>query len=71
MIPVVIHTHGGPHEHTLHIEVIDNPDITPGALMVSLYESLLETNSYSAELSYELRGTVTIDGYPPLHLDSP
>jgi hypothetical protein len=70
MIPVVIHTHGGPHEHTLHIEVIDNPDITPGALMVSLYESLLETNSYSAELSYELRGTVTIDGYPPLHLDS-
>jgi hypothetical protein len=70
MIPVVIHTHGGPHEHTLHIEVIDNPDITPGALMVSLYESLLETNSYSAELSYELRGTVAIDGYPPLHLDS-
>jgi SpoIVB peptidase S55 len=70
MIPVVIHTHGGPRDHTLHIEVIDNPDITPGAVMVSLYESLLETNSYSAELSYELRGTVTIDGYPPLHLDS-
>jgi hypothetical protein len=70
MIPVVIHNHGGPREHTLHIEVIDNPDITPGALMVSLYESLLETNSYSAELSYELRGTVTIDGYPPLHLDT-
>jgi SpoIVB peptidase S55 len=70
MIPVVIHTHGGPREHTLHIEVVDNPDITPGALMVSLYESLLETNSYSAELTYELRGTVTIDGYPPLHLDS-
>jgi SpoIVB peptidase S55 len=70
MIPVVIHTHGGSREHTLHIEVIDNPDITPGALMVSLYESLLETNSYSAELSYELRGTVAIDGYPPLHLDT-
>jgi hypothetical protein len=38
--------------------------------MVSLYESLLETNSYSEELTYELRGTVAIDGYPPLHLDS-
>ncbi len=70
MIPVAIHTHGGLHDRTLHMEVIDNPDITPGAIMVSLYQSLLETNSYSAELTYELRGTVAIDGYPPLHLDS-
>jgi SpoIVB peptidase S55 len=70
MIPVAIHTHGGPRDRTLHMEVIDNPDITPGAIMVSLYESLLETNSYSAELTYELRGTVAIDGYPELHLDS-
>jgi hypothetical protein len=70
MIPVAIHTHGGLRDRTLHMEVIDNPDITPGAVMVSLYESLLETNSYSEELTYELRGTVAIDGYPLLHLDS-
>ncbi len=70
MIPVAIHTHGGLRDRTLHVEVIDNPDITPGALMVSLYESLLETNSYSEELTYELRGTVSIEGYPPLHLNS-
>jgi hypothetical protein len=70
MIPVAIHTHGGLRDHTLHLEVIDNPDVTPGALMVSLYESLLETNNYSAESTYELRGTVAIDGYPPLHLKS-
>jgi SpoIVB peptidase S55 len=70
MIPVAIHTHGGLRDRTLHVEVIDNPDITPGALMVSLYESLLETNSYSEELTYELRGTVSIEGYPALHVDS-
>jgi hypothetical protein len=70
MIPVVIHTHGSLHDRTLHMEVVDNPDITPGAVMVSLYESLLDTNSYSEELTYELRGTVAIDGYPMLHLDS-
>ncbi len=69
MIPVTIHTHGL-RDHTLHIQVIDNPDITPGAMMVSLYESLMETNSYSVELTYELRGTVAIDGYPDLHLAS-
>ncbi len=70
MIPVAIHTHGGLRDRTLHVEVIDNPDITPGALMVSLYESLLETNSYSEESTYQLRGTVAIDGYPELHLQS-
>ena len=70
MIPVAIHTHGSLHDRTLHMEVVDNPDITPGAVMVSLYESLLETNSYSEEQTYELRGTVAIDGYPLLHLDS-
>jgi SpoIVB peptidase S55 len=70
MIPVAIHTHGSLRDRTLHMEVVDNPDITPGAVMVSLYESLLDTNSYSEELTYELRGTVAIDGYPLLHLDS-
>jgi hypothetical protein len=70
MIPVVIHTHGSLRDRTLHMEVVDNPDITPGAVMVSLYESLLDSNSYSEELTYELRGSVAIDGYPELHLDS-
>jgi SpoIVB peptidase S55 len=69
MIPVAIHTHGL-RDKTLHVEVIDNPDVTPGALMVSLYEALLENNSYAAELSYQLRGTVNIAGYPALHLKS-
>ncbi len=70
MIPLVIHTHGGAHEGTLHLEVIDNPDITPGAVMVSLYQALLENNSYAAEQTYDLRGTVAIHGYPELHLRS-
>ncbi len=70
MIPVAIHTHGTLHDRTLHVEVIDNPGITPGALMVSLYESLMETNRYSEDLTYDLRGTVSIEGYPPLHLKS-
>jgi hypothetical protein len=70
MIPLVIHTHGSLRDRTLHMEVVDNPDITPGAVMVSLYESLLDSNSYSAEQTYQLRGTVAIDGYPQLHLNS-
>jgi hypothetical protein len=70
MIPLVIHTHGAMRDRTLHMEVVENPDITPGAVMVSLYQSLLDSNRYSEEQTYQLRGTVTIDGYPPLHLSS-
>jgi SpoIVB peptidase S55 len=70
MIPLSIHLHGGSGERTIHLEVVDNPDITPGAIMVSLYQSLMESNSYGVELTYALRGTVTVDGYPDLHLSS-
>jgi hypothetical protein len=37
---------------------------------VSLYESLLDSNSYSEEQTYQLHGTVAIEGYPELHLNS-
>ena len=70
MIPVSIHLHGSAGERTIHLDVIDNPDITPGAIMVSLYQSLMESNSYGVELTYALRGTVKVDGYPDLRLSS-
>jgi SpoIVB peptidase S55 len=70
MIPLNIHLHDGSAERTIHLQVVDNPDITPGAIMVSLYQSLMESNNYGVELTYSLRGTVTVDGYPDLHLSS-
>ena len=30
MIPLNIHLHDGSEEHTIHLQVVDNPDITPG-----------------------------------------
>ena len=70
MIPVSIHLHDGGKERILHIQVIDNPDITPAAVMVSLYQSLMQTNNYGAELTYSVRGTVAIEGYPVLKLET-
>lgn len=70
MIPVTMSMVGQEDRRTLHIQVVDNPQITPSALMVSIYQSLLETNRYAAELTYQISGDVAIDGYPDLHLDS-
>ncbi|AXC10824.1 hypothetical protein ACPOL_1478 [Acidisarcina polymorpha] len=58
------------HTRKLHFEVIDNPQITPVAVMVSIYQSLLASNNYAAETSYRMKGTIDVDGFPPVHLDS-
>ena len=70
MIPVSIHLRDGGQDRNLHVQVIDNPDVTPAAVMVSLYQSLMQTNSYGAELTYSVRGTVAIQGYPVLKVES-
>jgi hypothetical protein len=44
--------------------------ITPSAVLVSIYQALQSSNNYSAETSYRLRGTIDLDGYPPVRLDS-
>lgn len=54
----------------LHFEVVDNPQITPVAIMVSIYQALLANNSYAEESSYRMNAAIDLDGYPPVHLDS-
>jgi len=69
MIPVHITVHGQGADRRLNIEVVDLPSLTPQAILVSLYDSLLENNQSSQETSYHVTGTVNIDGYPPSPLD--
>jgi hypothetical protein len=76
MIPVHIAVHGqegGQNlkggERQLNIEVIDLPLLTPSAVLVSLYESLLDTNQSSSETSYHLTGSIELEGYPASPLD--
>jgi hypothetical protein len=69
MIPVHINVHGAGADRKLNIEVVDLPALTPQAVLVSLYDALLETNQSSAETSYHVTGNVNIEGYPPSPLD--
>ncbi len=54
----------------LHFEVIDNPQITPVAVLVSIYQSLLANNNSAEESSYRVRGSIDIDGFRPVRIDS-
>ena len=53
-----------------HIEVLDQPEMTASALLVSLYQTLLETNSSTAATSYHLTGSISLAGRAPLPIDA-
>ena len=70
MIPVHIRVHRGrARRDKLNVEVLDLPSLTPQAVLVTLYESLLESNDSTAETSYHLTGSIDLEGYPPSPLD--
>jgi hypothetical protein len=73
MIPVHIAVHGpGPDPsiaRKLNFEVLDLPSLTPNALLVGIYQALLENNENTDDISYHLTGNILLDGYPPSPLD--
>ena len=69
MIPVHVTVHGAGAERKLNIEVLDLPSLTSQAVLVALYESLMETNESTAETSYHLTGSIDLEGYPASPLD--
>ncbi len=69
MIPVHIAVHGAEGTRKLNLEILDLPSLTPQAVMVTLYESLLETNESTANTSYHVTGSIDLAGYPSSPLD--
>jgi hypothetical protein len=52
----------------MHFEVLDNRELTPAAMMVSVYQSLSGTNESAEEMSYRMDGELTLKGLPPVRL---
>ncbi len=69
MIPVHIAVRAAEKERKLNVDILDLPAVTPQAVMVTLYQALLETNESTFETSYHLTGSILLDGYPPSPLD--
>jgi len=69
MIPVHIQVHGPASDRKLNFEVLDLPSLTPQAVLVGLYEALLENNDSTAETSYHVTGSIRLDGYPSSPMD--
>ena len=74
MIPVSITVTGtdGAPGGTIeqHVEVADLPSLTPSAVLVSIYQVLLQNNQSSAETSYHITGEIAVHGMPPVPVDA-
>ncbi len=70
MIPVSLEVVGGGKPFSRKIEVLDLPSLTSSALLVSVYQTLLETNQSTAKTSYHVTGEIAVHGQGPVPIDA-
>ena len=69
MIPMHIAIDGPEGPRKINVEVLDLPSLTSQAVLVVLYDSLLQSNESTAETSYHITGSIDVSNYPPAPLD--
>jgi hypothetical protein len=69
MIPMHIAVDDPEGPRKVNVEILDLPSLTPLAMQVVLYQSLLESNESSASLSYHVTGMIDLAGFPSIPLD--
>jgi hypothetical protein len=64
MIPVSLSIHSNTGVKQFHYEVLNNPKLTPVALMVTVYNALHGVNEFGEEITYRLTGSIGVKGFP-------
>jgi len=64
MIPVTLTIHSAAGSKQLHYEVLNNPKLTPVALMVTVFNALHGVNEFGEEITYRLTGSIGVKGFP-------
>jgi hypothetical protein len=70
MIPVTLNIHGGPTVKEFHYEVLNNPKLSPVAMMATVFNALHGMNEYGEEITYRMLGKISVDGYPGVTLNN-
>ncbi len=64
MIPVTLSIHSSTGAKQFHYEVLNNPKLTPVALMVTVFNALHGVNEFGEEITYRLTGSIGVKGFP-------
>src|SRR5579863_9297345 len=75
MIPVTLTIHastsgggGGAAKKEFHYEVLNNPRLSPVAIMATVFNALHGVNEYGEEITYRLNGSINVKGFPEVGL---
>lgn len=72
MIPVTLalgDPQGRAQSHTYHFAVVEHPRLTSAALLATVYQAMQDTNGYNDPSTDELRGIISVAGFPDVHID--
>ena len=64
MIPVALSIHNSTGVKQFHYEMLNNPRLTPVALMVTVFNALHGVNEFGEEITYRLTGSIGVKGFP-------
>jgi hypothetical protein len=64
MIPVTLTIHSATGAKDFHYEVLNNPRLSPVAIMATVYNALHGVNEYGEEITYRLNGSINVKGFP-------
>lgn len=70
MIPVTLTIQGGAgtQKKEFHYEVLNNPRLSPVAIMATVFNALHGVNEYGEEITYRLNGSIDVKGFPEVSL---
>jgi len=68
MIPVTLTIHGGSGVKEFHYEVLNNPRLSPVAMMATVFNALHGVNEFGEEITYRLNGSIDVKGFPQVGL---
>lgn len=64
MIPVTLQIHGGATDKQFHYEVLNNANLSPLAMMATVFNALHGVNEYGEDTTYRMNGRISVSGYP-------
>jgi SpoIVB peptidase S55 len=70
MIPVALTIHNGAASKEIYYEVLNNPRLSPVAMMATVFNALHGINDYGEETTYRLKGQISVKGYPNVALQN-
>ena len=64
MIPVTLNIRSGAANKEFHYEVLNNANLSPLAMMATVFNALHGVNEYGEDTTYRMNGRISVNGYP-------